>query len=42
MDNLLGILLFKESVSFWRLFFLAMLIGSILGLKLVTRTTAVA
>lgn len=30
---ILGILLFKEPVSFWRMFFLSTLIFSILGLK---------
>ncbi|WP_299290395.1 multidrug efflux SMR transporter [uncultured Mucilaginibacter sp.] len=34
---LIGILLFKESADFWRLFFIFMLIASILGLKLVTK-----
>src|SRR5687767_9502534 len=32
---LLGILVFKDPVTFWRLFFLATLIGSIIGLKAV-------
>lgn len=32
----LGILFFKESADFWRLFFLATLIGSIAGLKFVS------
>lgn len=31
---LVGIFLFKDPVSFWRLFFIFTLIGSILGLKL--------
>lgn len=31
-----GILLFKEPASFWRLFFIFTLIGSIIGLKVVT------
>lgn len=31
-----GILFFKESADFWRIFFLVMLIGSIIGLKLVS------
>lgn len=31
---LIGILLFKESADFWRLFFLFVLVASILGLKL--------
>jgi quaternary ammonium compound-resistance protein SugE len=33
---LLGIFLFKEPVHFWRLFFLATLIASIVGLKAVS------
>jgi quaternary ammonium compound-resistance protein SugE len=33
---ILGILFFKESADFWRLFFLATLIGSIAGLKFVS------
>lgn len=33
---LLGIFVFKEPVTFLRLFFLATLIGSIIGLKIVT------
>ena len=33
---LIGIIFFKESADFWRLFFLATLIGSIIGLKLVS------
>lgn len=33
---LVGILLFEESTSFWRLFFLFTLIGSIVGLNLVS------
>jgi quaternary ammonium compound-resistance protein SugE len=32
----MGILLFEDQVSFWKIFFLINLIGSILGLKLVT------
>ena len=35
---LVGIFLFKESSDFWRLFFLFLLIASILGLKAVTKT----
>lgn len=35
---LVGILLFKESSDFWRLFFLFLLIGSILGLKVVSKS----
>ncbi|MBQ8021025.1 MAG: multidrug efflux SMR transporter [Paludibacteraceae bacterium] len=30
---LVGIFIFDESISFWRLFFLTTLIGSIIGLK---------
>lgn len=33
-----GIFLFKEPSDFWRLFFLFLLIGSILGLKLASKT----
>jgi quaternary ammonium compound-resistance protein SugE len=33
---IVGILLFKEPSDFWRLFFIFLLIGSILGLKLVS------
>ncbi|MBS1616185.1 MAG: multidrug efflux SMR transporter [Bacteroidetes bacterium] len=33
---LVGIFIFKEPLSFWRLFFIATLIGSIIGLKAVT------
>ena len=33
---ILGILIFKEPASFWRLFFLFTLIGSIIGLKFVS------
>lgn len=32
---IVGIALFKEPSDFWRMFFIVMLIGSILGLKLV-------
>lgn len=32
----LGILFFREPAGFWRLFFLATLVGSIIGLKLVS------
>ncbi|MEO6131277.1 MAG: multidrug efflux SMR transporter [Saprospiraceae bacterium] len=32
----LGIFLFKEPATFWRLFFLTTLIGSIIGLKMVS------
>jgi quaternary ammonium compound-resistance protein SugE len=33
---LVGILFFKDPVSFWRMFFIITLIGSILGLKLIS------
>ena len=33
---LIGILFFKEPADFWRLFFVATLIGSIIGLKYVS------
>jgi quaternary ammonium compound-resistance protein SugE len=33
---IVGILFFKEPASFWRLFFIATLIGSIVGLKAVS------
>ena len=33
---LIGILVFKEQASFWRLFFIITLIGSIIGLKSVS------
>jgi quaternary ammonium compound-resistance protein SugE len=33
---LVGIFFFKDPVSFWRLFFLSTLIGSIVGLKVVS------
>ena len=33
---LMGILVFKDPVTFWKMFFLATLIGSIIGLKLVS------
>ena len=33
---IIGILIFKEPVDFWRLFFITTLIASIIGLKLVT------
>jgi quaternary ammonium compound-resistance protein SugE len=35
---IIGILLFRESTDFWRMFFLFILIGSILGLKFVSNT----
>jgi len=34
---LMGIVLFEEPVAFWRLFFIATLIGSIIGLKAVSQ-----
>ena len=34
---LVGIFVFKEPVEFWRLFFLATLIASIIGLKFVSK-----
>lgn len=34
---ILGILLFKEPVSFWRLFFLTTLIASVVGLQIVSQ-----
>lgn len=34
--TLVGILIFKDPASFWRVFFLLTLIGSIVGLKVVT------
>ena len=33
---LMGIIFFKEPADFWRLFFITMLIGSIIGLKTVS------
>jgi len=33
---IVGILLFKEPADFWRMFFIFLLIGSILGLKFVS------
>lgn len=33
---LLGILIFKEPVTFWRMFFITTLIASIIGLKVVS------
>lgn len=35
---IVGILLFKEPSDFWRMFFIALLIGSILGLKFVSQS----
>lgn len=34
---LMGILVFKDPVSFWRIFFITTLIGSIIGLKAVSQ-----
>jgi quaternary ammonium compound-resistance protein SugE len=34
---LIGILVFKEPAYFWRVFFIMLLIGSIIGLKLVSK-----
>ena len=34
---IIGIILFKESSDFWRIFFIFLLIMSIVGLKLVTK-----
>jgi quaternary ammonium compound-resistance protein SugE len=34
---LLGIFIFKESSEFWRVFFILLLIGSIVGLKFVSK-----
>ncbi|KQK25756.1 cation transporter [Chryseobacterium aquaticum] len=34
---LMGILVFKDPVSFWRIFFICTLIGSVIGLKAVSR-----
>lgn len=33
---LIGIIVFKEPASFWRLFFITTLIGSIIGLKILS------
>jgi quaternary ammonium compound-resistance protein SugE len=33
---LMGILVFKDPVSFWRMFFICTLIGSVIGLKAVS------
>ena len=35
--TIVGIILFKEPSDFWRMLFLTLLIGSILGLKLVSK-----
>ena len=37
---IVGIFLFKEPSDFWRMFFIFLLIGSILGLKFVSSTPA--
>jgi quaternary ammonium compound-resistance protein SugE len=37
---IVGIIWFKDPATFWRIFFLALLIGSILGLKVVTTVDA--
>lgn len=34
---LVGILFFREPADFWRIFFIVLLIGSIAGLKMVTK-----
>jgi len=34
---IIGIVFFKDPATFWRLFFLSLLIGSIVGLKVVTK-----
>lgn len=34
---IMGILLYKEPADFWRMFFIFLLIGSIVGLKVVTK-----
>jgi quaternary ammonium compound-resistance protein SugE len=34
---LMGILVFKDPVSFWRIFFICTLIGSVIGLKAVSQ-----
>lgn len=38
---LMGILVFKEPTDFWRLFFIVTLIGSIIGLKVVSNSSTV-
>lgn len=35
---LVGILVFREPATFWRMFFITTLIGSIVGLKLVSKS----
>lgn len=37
---LMGIFIFKEPTDFWRLFFIVTLIGSIVGLKVVSGTSS--
>lgn len=34
---IIGIIFFKEPADFWRIFFILLLIGSILGLKMVSK-----
>jgi quaternary ammonium compound-resistance protein SugE len=34
---ILGMILFKESTDFWRLFFIGLIIAGIIGLKFVTK-----
>jgi quaternary ammonium compound-resistance protein SugE len=34
---IVGIVFFKDPATFWRMFFLSLLIGSIVGLKVVTK-----
>ncbi len=34
---ILGMLLFKESVEFWRIFFILLIVAGIVGLKFVTK-----
>lgn len=34
---ILGITMFKEPFSFWRIFFISLLIGAIIGLKMVSK-----
>jgi len=33
---LVGIIFFKESVDFWRVFFILLLVGSVVGLKMIS------
>ncbi len=35
---LMGVVVFKDPITFWRLFFIVTLIGSIIGLKVVSTT----